>query len=354
VANGGAPVSAAFDPGGAARPGSGIFGLTCTEDEARVVVLPVPFDATTSYRRGTAGGPAAVLAASHQLDVFDREVGRPYEAGIFMREEPAFVRGANEDARAAAEPIIAVGGEIAGDAELERQLLRVNALSDAVNKLVYDAAREVLERGKIAVVLGGDHATPFGAIQAYAERHPGMGILHVDAHADLREAYEGFTHSHASIMHNVATRIPGVSRIVQVGLRDFSEAEAAFAEGSGGRIVQHFDADLAAAKFEGETWKSIVERVVLDLPRDVYVSFDVDGLDPALCGATGTPVPGGLSFHEASYLVGAVARSGRRIVGLDLSEVAGEGNEWDGNVGARILYKLIGWCLRSASCVEGS
>jgi agmatinase len=338
-----------FDPGAAAQPGSGIFGLPHDETASRVVVVPVPFDATTSYRRGTAGGPAAVLEASRQVDLFDREVGRPYEAGIFMREIPADVLAWNEEAQRAADPIIERGGDIEGDAALAKALARVNELSERVNAHVHAAASALLAQGKLPVVLGGDHATPFGAIRAQAEHAPGVGVLHVDAHADLRPAYEGFTWSHASIMHNVVTRLPDVAKLVQVGIRDFSEEELSIIEGSRGRVETFFDADLARARLEGEPFAKQVERIVSVLPERVYVSFDIDGLDPTLCPSTGTPVPGGLSFHEASYLVGAVARSGRRIVGLDLNEVAPspEGDEWDANVGARVLYRLIGWALRS-------
>jgi agmatinase len=190
---------------------------------------------------------------------------------------------------------------------------------------------------------------PYGSIQAHAERHSGMGLLHIDAHADLREAYEGFTWSHASIMYNVVTRIPGVARLVQVGIRDLSEAEHGIIKNSGGRVVTHFDPELARRKLSGEPWSAQVDRIVADLPPNVYVSFDIDGLDPTLCPHTGTPVPGGLSFHEAMALIAGVVRSGRRIVGVDLNEVVPgpEGDEWDGNVGARVLYKLIGWMLVS-------
>jgi agmatinase len=171
----------------------------------------------------------------------------------------------------------------------------------------------------------------------------------VDAHADLRDAFEGFAYSHASVLRNVAERCPGVARIVQVGLRDLSEEEHAYAAASGGRVVQFHDADLARARFEGETWASQVARVVAPLPRDVYVTFDIDALDPTLCPHTGTPVPGGLSFQQAAFLVGAIVRGGRRLVGFDLVEVAPDpaGGEWDGNVGARLLYKLAGWMVRS-------
>jgi agmatinase len=150
-------------------------------------------------------------------------------------------------------------------------------------------------------------------------------------------------------MYNVARKLPAVARLVQVGIRDLGDAEAACIEGAGGRIVTHFDAHQKARRWEGETWARQCEQVAQDLPREVYLSFDIDGLDPALCPHTGTPVPGGLSFEQATYLIGAVVKAGKRIVGLDLNEVAPgpNGDEWDANVGARMLYKMIGWSLRS-------
>jgi len=338
---------APFDPDAAALPGSGVYGLTFTEEESAVVLLPVPFDATTSYRRGAAEGPGQILEASRQVDLFDRETGRPYRRGIFWKEPAPQVASWNEQARAAADPIIEAGGVIEGDAGLEKSLAEVNEISEKVNEHVREATRELLGRGKLVGVVGGDHSVPFGAIQACAERWPGLGVLHLDAHADLRESFEGFRYSHASIMHNVMSRIDGVSRLVQVGIRDFGERELDFIEQSGGRIVTHFDVDLFQERFEGKSFKQQAEKIVEGLPRHVYISFDIDGLDPSFCPGTGTPVPGGLHFHEASYLIGQVARSGRKIVGFDLNEVAPgpSHDEWNGNVGARMLYKLIGWAL---------
>ncbi len=172
-----------------------------------------------------------------------------------------------------------------------------------------------------------------------------MGILHLDAHADLRDAYEGFTWSHASIFHNVMTRIRGVARLVQVGVRDLGEAENGMIESSEGRIVTFFDPDLAAAKEEGTPFARIADNIVAQLPKDVYLSWDIDGLDPTLCPGTGTPVPGGLSWNEAIGLLRAIHRAKKRIVGLDLCEVSPGETEWDANVGARLMYKMIGFAL---------
>jgi agmatinase len=337
-----------FDPGGAALF-DGLFGLPDTPDEAAVIVVPVPWEPTTSYRRGTAKGPAAIREASRQVDLFDLDTGKPYEVGIAMLEpDPDIVRW-NDDACALATPVIEAGGIVDGVPELEDALKRVNDLCHKLDERVHALVKAELDRGKIACVLGGDHASPFGAIRAYSERFPGLGVLHIDAHADLRKDYEGFTCSHASIMRNVLDRLPGVARLVQVGIRDLSEEEKDVIDASGKRVATVFDRQLAERALRGVPFANVATDIVEGLPREVYVSFDIDGLDPSLCPHTGTPVPGGLSFREAVFLIGQVARSGRTIVGFDLNEVAPgpDGDEWDANVGARILYKLIGFMLQS-------
>jgi agmatinase len=336
-----------FDPSAAALPGSGIFGLPHSEAEAALVLVPVPFEATTSYGGGTARGPEAILGASRQVDLFDVETGRPYEKGFHLVAAPDEIERLGRSARAAAAPVIAAGG-VGQDPALRRAAAEVNDACARVNTWLEERVTGLLAAGKRVGVLGGDHSVSLGSLAAHARRHPGLGVLHLDAHADLRVAYEGFTYSHASIMYNAAERLSEISTFVQVGLRDLSEEEHAYATASGGRIVQHHDADLARAKLEGEPWSAQVKRILDPLPREVYVSFDIDALDPSLCPHTGTPVPGGLSFQEAAYLLAAVVRSGRRIVGFDLVEVAPNpsgGDEWDGNVGARLLYKLAGWTL---------
>lgn len=342
------PVSALFDPGAPAL-GGGIYGLPHSPDEARVVVIPVPWEPTTSYRRGTARGPAAILHASRQVDLFDVQTGRPYEAGIAMLDVDPDIAAWNAEACAAAEPVIAAGGDVAGDADLAARLARVNELSAKLDERVGSIARAWMDKGKIVGVIGGDHSTPLGSILAHAARFPGMGVLHLDAHADLREAYEGFTGSHASIMFNVAERAPSVARIVQIGIRDLSEEEQGRIAGSSGRIHALFDVEVARRTFEGEPFAKIAREAIAKLPKHVYLSFDIDGLDPSLCPHTGTPVPGGLSFQEVSALLAYVEESGRTIVGFDLTEVAPgpDGDEWDGNVGARLLYKMAGFALKS-------
>ena len=336
-----------FDPDAAAPSDSGMYGLPFTVDDSKVIVIPVPFEATTSYGGGTSGGPAAVFEASKQVDLHDHETGKPYAAGIAMLDIPKKIARWNREAKALAAPVIANGG--ATDRKTRAAVAKVNAISESVNEWVYATTRSLLDAGKMPVVLGGDHAVPFGAIRAYADRYPGMGILHLDAHADLRDAYEGFTWSHASIFHNVMTRLPNVARLVQVGVRDLGQAESRMIAESNGRITTFFDSDVAMRKDEGTPFARIADEIVSALPQDLYLSWDIDGLDPTLCPGTGTPVPGGLSWNEAIALLRAVHRAGKRIVGLDLCEVAPGDSEWDANVGARLLYKMIGFALRSSS-----
>lgn len=339
-----------FDPNAAATADSGIFGLPYSLDEAKLVYLPVPWEATTSYGGGTAGGPAAILAASRQVDLFDGDVLRPYEVGLHLLPEPKEVARRGRAARRLASPIIARGGDIGGNRKLQRAQADVNAASAWLNAWVEREMGALMDAGKIACLLGGDHSTPFGAIRAAALRHPGLGVLQIDAHADFRRAYEGFTDSHASIMFNVLERIPEVSRLVQVGIRDFCEEEFEFAGSQGKRAAVFYDSDLQERRHAGQPWKKTVAQIVAKLPREVWISFDIDGLDPRFCPHTGTPVPGGLDFAEANALIAAVARSGRKIVGFDLNEVSPDPtghSEWDANVGARMLYKMTAWTLVS-------
>jgi agmatinase len=212
----------AIDPNAAARPDAGLFGLDDTLDSARVVVLPVPFDATTSYHHGTARGPAAILRASHQVDLYDVETGRPYRAGIHMLPEPPSVRAWNATARAAAELF---DSDDVTEAEIAEAQERINDASRAVEHYVAARVGELLAAGKLVCTLGGDHSVPLGSIKAHHARPPGMGILHIDAHADLRRAYQGFVQSHASIMYNVVTDLPALPTLVQVGIRDLCDEE---------------------------------------------------------------------------------------------------------------------------------
>ncbi len=340
---------APFDPNAAATADGGVYGLPFSAEESKIVYIPVPWEVTTSYGGGTSRGPQAIREASLQVDLFDLELGNFWEAGLHMIPEPRQVRAWNTRGQKLAAPIIRAGGAIPKKGKLATALEEVNALGLLLNDWVYQETKKQLTAGRIPAIVGGDHAVPFGAFKAACEAHGDIGILHFDAHSDTRKAYEGFTWSHASIMRNALERLPKIKSLVQVGIRDFCEEEMRFIQDQGSRASVYFDEAIMARKFEGEPWQNICDDIVDRLPEKVWVSFDIDGLDPRYCPHTGTPVPGGLDYSQAVYLIKTLAQSGRRIVGFDLNEVAPgpKGNEWDGNVGARLLYKLSGWCLKT-------
>ncbi|MBI4705445.1 MAG: agmatinase family protein [Deltaproteobacteria bacterium] len=329
--------------------GEGIFGLSCDPEDAGVVLLPVPWEATVSYGRGTAAAPEAIRRASGQVELYDLDTGRPYEAGIAMLDADPAIAAAGAEAAEAARAVVEATQAGTAASELAVLRARVDALGAWRDDQVARAVDRWLRRGKLVGVVGGDHSVAFGSIAAHAHCHPGLGVLQLDAHADLRAAYQGFRSSHASVMRRVADELPAVARLVQVGVRDLCETEHRLVEASGGRIVAFFAADIARRVLAAEPFGRLVDEIVAALPEQIYVSFDIDALDPALCPHTGTPVPGGLSFHQVVAVIAAVRTSGRRLVGFDLCEVGAgaEGDEWDANVGARVLYQLIGQALRS-------
>lgn len=322
---------------------TGIFGLPADEGRSRLVYLPVPWDVTTSYRPGTAQGPMAIKAASDQIDYFDLDFPGLYREGLFMRDENPEVVQKNLFFRSMAAKVIAASVPgVALSPALQTQVAQINEASEWLNEWIYQNFRELFKQNKIPILVGGDHSTPFGAIKAYAEHFGEMGILHIDAHSDTRAAYMGFIHSHASIMYNISESIKNVTSIVQVGIRDFCEDEFLYTQNNS-KFSVFFDQDLQREKLRGKPFSETVSRIISKLPAKVYLSFDIDGLNPQYCPNTGTPVPGGIDFNEVLFLIKEVIHSGRQFIGFDLVEIAPcpQGhNEWDANVGMRLLYKL--------------
>jgi len=336
-----------LEAGSPPSPDAGFLGADLAPSEAALVLIPVPWEATTSYGGGTSQGPSAMVRASHQLDHEDASFERPYRAGIAFIEADPLIEQLNSDAKAVAEEVI---DALERDQPHDDKLSLVNDASARVNEQVYLQCKTQLQAGRRVGIVGGDHSSPEGALQALAEHEDApFAILHFDAHHDLRQAYEGFTGSHASIFYNVMERLPQVEKLVQVGIRDYSREEKEYARQLGQRCAVFYGAELFRMKAHGESFQQIVERILAELPERVYISFDIDGLDPSYCPSTGTPVPGGLSYDEACYILEQLAYSGKKVIGFDLCEVspAGDGSEWDANVGARLLYKLCGTLLHS-------
>ncbi len=339
-----------FDPNSVGNPNNNIFGLPFTEAESRLVILPIPWEVTVSYKPGTARAPDHIFTASLQVDLFDPEVKDGWKQGYFMREPNKKILIKSDYLRKEAELYINYisQGEVVGDNKFMcKSLKEINAGSNFLNDWVFEQTKELLEQGKLVALLGGDHSTPFGFFKAISTKYENFGILQIDAHCDLRRAYEGFNYSHASIMYNAMEQIPQVTKLVQIGVRDYCDEELNYVNNSKGRVVTYFDREIKESLYEGNTWKNIVDNIIEKLPHHVFISFDIDGLDPKLCPNTGTPVQGGFETDQIFYLFKRIMDSGRTFIGFDLNEVGVSHDEWDENVGARILYRLCNLLVAS-------
>ncbi|MHC4606937.1 MAG: agmatinase [Planctomycetota bacterium] len=265
-------------------------------ERARFVVLPVPYEATVCYRKGTRFGPDAIIRASHHVEFFDEEAqGEPWKEGI------------------ATLPAVDVRGE-----------------APEVLGRIADVVEPFVRKGRIVFTIGGEHALSEGPVSAVARVHKSFSVLHVDAHADLRAEYEGTKHSHAC----AARRMMEHAKIVQVGIRSVSEDEVELC--SSKRVKTFF-------AHRHRNMKTLIPKVLAALGRNVYVSFDLDGLDPSIMPGVGTPVPGGLGWYDALDLLRAVIQK-KNVVAADVVELSPLPNE---NVSeytaARLVYKMMAY-----------
>ncbi len=344
-----------FDPNSLGNPSNNIFGLPFTEEEATLVILPVPWEVTVSYNAGTARAADHIFKASLQVDLFDQEFKDLWKKGLYMRLPDKKILTKSDFLRKEAElyiNYISFGEAVSANKFMCKTLRDINEGSLFLNDWVYTQTKDLLAAGKLVALLGGDHSTPLGYFKAIAEQHAEFGILQIDAHMDLRKAYEGFNYSHASIMYNALEQIPQIKKLVQVGIRDFCDEEYDYMLASDNRVKTFFDRDIKERMYEGDTWKTVVDEIVEALPQQVFISFDIDGLNPKLCPHTGTPVQGGFETQEIFYLFKKLVQSGRTIIGFDLNEVGVSHDEWDENVGARILYKLCNLLIASNTAGE--
>ncbi len=257
-------------------------GEPCTAERPRFAILPVPYERTTTYRKGTAAGPQALLAASAQVELYEEETGlRPLDAGVWTLD-PLVERG----------------------------------MPDALAPRIEEAWLAQQREGRLVGLLGGEHSISLGAIRAAARCHPGLGILQVDAHPDLRDSYEGTRFGHGCVMRR-ALDDPSIAALVQVGLRAISpeDEEATRADPR----IRPF----RAHRISGRPREAWIAEVLDALPERVYLTFDLDGLDPSVIPGTGTPEPGGLGWWEALALLREVCRW-REIVGFDVVELLPE------------------------------
>jgi len=277
-------------------------GADTPYERARVVVLPAPFEGTVSYGSGTASGPQAILDASEQLELYDEELGfEPFRCGVWTAPALALDARSPEDA--------------------------VSAVESRVGELLAD--------GKWVVTLGGEHSITAGAVRAAASRYPGLRVVQIDAHADLRETYQGQRYSHACAM----TRCLEVAPVHALGIRSYSREEAARIRDGRGRYRL-----LHAWEMESEDW---TERALDGLRgHPVYLTIDVDGFDPAIVPATGTPEPGGLAWRPVLGYLGELFGAAQ-VVSADVVELAPiPGLRHPDFTVARLVYKLIGFAAR--------
>lgn len=339
-----------FDPNGASNPNNNIFGLPFPESDARVVILPVPWEVTVSYNAGTARAAEHVFKASLQVDLFDADYPQAWREGFFMRDADKKILMKSDYLRKEAElyiDYISKGDEVSKNQFMCKSLKEINEGGNFLNNWVYEKSKDLLEKGKLVGLLGGDHSIPLGYMKAIGEKHGSFGILQIDAHCDLRKAYEGFVYSHASIMYNALNEIPQIEKLVQAGVRDFCEEEWVYINNSQQRVVTYFDKDIKERLFEGENWRQIADEIINQLPQKVLISLDIDGLDPKLCPNTGTPVQGGFETEQLYFLFKRIINSGRQIIGFDLNETGVSESDWDANVAARILFKLCNLLVAS-------
>ncbi len=269
-------------------------------DRARVVILPVPYDSTTDWKSGSRDGPKAIIDSSQYIELYDCELDRePYKVGIFTAPEVQPVMSAPEN----------------------------------MVQSVYEITRDLLGRGKLVAMLGGEHLLSLGCFRAYHEAFPDLSILQLDAHADLRGEYLSAGVTHASVMRAAMELCP----IVQVGIRSFSADESRFIKAQG---LEIFYAQRTV--LDTPTIKKIVGR----LKGKVYITIDADAFDLGLVNAVGTPEPGGLGWNETVSLLEVVAGD-REVVGFDVVELCPrEGTSSSAFVLAKLVYKLIGLCCK--------
>lgn len=339
-----------FDPNSPGNPNNNIFGLPFSEEDAQLVILPIPWEVTVSFSAGTARSSEHIFKASLQVDLFDADYQNMWKKGIHMRPMDKKILIKSDYLRKEAElyiDYITKGGIVEKNSFMCKSLKDINEGGIFLNDWVYQHTKQLLDKNKLVGLLGGDHSTPLGFFKAIAEKYGDFGMLQIDAHCDLRKSYEGFKYSHASVMYNALTEIPELTKLVQLGVRDFCDEEWDYVCNSNYRVVTYLDKDIKERLFEGQTWKHIVDELIHHLPQQVFISFDIDGLDPKLCPNTGTPVQGGFETEQIFYLIKKIRQSGRKIIGFDLNEIGVGEHEWDSNVGARVLYKLCNVLLAS-------
>ncbi|MDD3630092.1 MAG: agmatinase family protein [Bacteroidales bacterium] len=324
----------------------GVFGLSYDKSESSLILLSIPFELTTTFREGTLYAPHKIKDASSQIDLMNNLDSYAWQKGIYWdNSNEYFFLNISKSYRPSAKKIIDFleNNQLLND-ELKNEQYIINNVcekaSNEISKLVF----QILQNDKIPGVIGGEHSITYGVIDAIQNVYDDFCILQIDAHHDLRNTYLGFTYSHASVMYNILNKYDNVNKIVQIGVRDYCEAEKNLVAESD-NIVTFYNFDINVQLFNGKSFHDIAKQIVDLLTDNIYISFDIDGLQPYLCPETGTPVPGGLSYEQIEYLFYLISKTNKKVIGFDLCEVSGL-SEWDAIVGSRIMYLLSILALR--------
>ena len=325
------------------KSGQGLFGRFTSYEDSKMIVLAVPWDATVSFKGGARHGPYITAKASSNMDFFSLDAPDVRDQGIHLKPPPPFLKQLNQQTREKALPILALEEQAPGPCP-PALIQNINTACEKMIAYVYEEAQKAHKKNKLFCLLGGDHSVSEGALKWVGETLKGdFGLLHIDAHADLRASYQGLKYSHASVMHNVMhSRFPP-KKLVQAGVRDYCKPEFELIN-SHPSIHTFFDSQIKTSLFEGGCFKDIADSIIKPLPQKVYISVDVDGLTPSLFAHTGAPVPGGFSFEEFCYLISRLSAAKRTIIGFDIVETADpfDGQRYlpDGSYAARLLYFL--------------
>lgn len=322
------------------------FEVETSFESADLILIPAPWSATVSYGKGTEKGPEIIRKASHYLDFFKLSLKCSYNEKIHFEENDPIIESLNSQ-------VLNWHKESAGE-KSPIFYKNINHAGQSLLDWIYEKSAKADSQDKIPALIGGEHSVSEGILSFIGDKYKGdYGILHLDAHADLRAAYQGFKHSHASVMYNVLNLKQAPKKLIQVGVRDFCEEEYKLIKQEKG-IRCYFDEEIFTRICKGENWAFICKEIISQLPQRVYVSLDVDALSWSYAPGTGTPVPGGLSFNQVLYLLEEIKRQKKKLISFDVVETSagGEGlifSNWNGNVSARLIYYLSGLALHSYS-----
>lgn len=340
-----------FDPNTITPDNGNYFGLSLNPEEAALVLLSAPWDLTTSLRFGSSYAPDAIIEASRYVDFYEPLAPNTWRKGIATAPIDYSIQDLSHRLRSDAEGVIKMHDELGisvlDNLMYERRLRRVNEGSVEVNDNIFKQTSHWLEMGKIVGLVGGDQSVSYGIVRALGYKYEKLGLLHIDSKCDMHEAYQGFDFSHASTMYNILRDVPQVEKLVAVGVQEFSPIEWERSVDDK-RVSLYTAQDIWSRQFDGDTWANIVNGIIEELPNDVYLSLDIDGLENECSPNKGHLTAGGLSFHQVVFLMERIVASGRRIVGFDITEVVPSmDNKAEMRVVARLLFKMCSMALKS-------